>query len=139
MSPAAGSLEIGATIQVSATPQHRNTATPQHRNTATPKDGKDNPPAGRAVTWTLGSTTVASLSPIGVATGVAPGPVTIGVASEGKSETAQVTVTLPPVATVTVMPRSARDSVGGTKLTLPDWRKAPPCPDRHCRRCASTA
>ena len=84
--------------------------------TATTRDAAGNVLTGRTITWTTSDAAYATVSPAGIVTGVAGGggPVSITATSEGQSGTAAITVTVPPVATVTVAPGSASVSVGGT-------------------------
>jgi uncharacterized protein YjdB len=64
--------------------------------TATPKDALGNPLSGRVVTWSSGTTALATVDGSGLVTGVAAGgPVTITALSEGQSGTAAITVTPP--------------------------------------------
>jgi uncharacterized protein YjdB len=86
VSPAAPSIVAGNTEQL----------------TATLKDSQDRVLTGRTVTWQSDNETVASVSPSGVVTGVAPGTATITASSEGQSGTSSITVTPAPVASVTV-------------------------------------
>ena len=86
VSPATPSVTVGQTVQL----------------TATAYDANNNVLTGRAVTWSSSNTGIATVSSSGVVTGVAAGSATITATSEGKSGTASVTVTPPPVATVTV-------------------------------------
>lgn len=70
--------------------------------TATLRDAGNAVLTGRAVVWGTSNALVATVSQAGVVTGVtAGGPVTITATSEGKSGTAQVTITPPPVALTT--------------------------------------
>src|SRR5207245_9530287 len=55
-----------------------------------------NPLAGRAVTWTSGNTSTATVNTTGLVTGKAAGSATITATSEGKNGTATVTVMAPP-------------------------------------------
>jgi trimeric autotransporter adhesin len=74
---------------------------------ATTKDAGGNTLTGRLVTWSSSNTAVATVnSSSGIATGVAPGTVTITATSEGKSGGATLTVNPVPVATVTITPPS---------------------------------
>ncbi len=82
--------------------------------TATPRDANGNPLTGRVITWTSGSTSIATVSATGVVAGVAAGSVTITATSEGKSGTASVTVTAVPVASVAVTPPTASVAPAGT-------------------------
>src|SRR5712691_1389039 len=81
---------------------------------ATPKDANGSPLSGRVVTWGSSNTGVATASPSGLVTAVAPGSATITATSEGKSGTAAVTVANVPVASVAVTPASASIPTGGT-------------------------
>ena len=97
VSPAAPSVLVGGTVQL----------------TATPKDAGGAPLTGRVVTW-ASSATVATVSGSGLVTGGAAGTATITATSEGKSGTAALTVTTVPVATVTVSPATASVAAGAT-------------------------
>ena len=98
LSPATATVLVGQTLQL----------------TATPKDSAGGTLAGRTVTWKSSDTTVATVSPSGQVTGVAPGSATITATSEGKTSTAAITVTTVPVASVTVSPATASVAVGQT-------------------------
>jgi uncharacterized protein YjdB len=98
VSPAAASLTVGATTQL----------------TATPKDSNGTALSGRAVMWASSNPSVATVSASGLVTGVAAGSATITATSEGKSGTSAIAVTNVPVATVTVSPAAASVSVGAT-------------------------
>src|SRR5207248_4994386 len=85
--------------------------------TATPQDAGGNPLAGRAITWSSGNASVATVSQSGLVTANAAGSATITATSEGKSGSAAITVTAAapaPVATVTVSLASSSVTVGGT-------------------------
>src|ERR1019366_1110067 len=69
--------------------------------TAVLKDASGNVLVGRTVTWQSSTTTVATVSASGVITTVGAGTSTITATSEGQSGSAQLTVTLVPVSTVT--------------------------------------
>ena len=97
VTPASASVQVDATVQL----------------TATPKDGNGNPLTGRTVTWQTSNATVATVDANGLVTGkAAGGPVTITATSEGKSGTSAITVTPIPVASVTVTPSAATIHVG---------------------------
>src|SRR6266568_2437413 len=98
ISPATATILVGQTLQL----------------TATPKDSAGGTLTGRTVTWTSGNTSVATVSPSGQVTGVAPGSANITATSEGKTSTAAITVTTVPVASVTVSPATASIRVGQT-------------------------
>src|SRR4029079_15609865 len=102
-----------ATITVNLAPVNTVTVLPNPSSTfvgftttltATLKDANGNTQTGRTVTWQSSNTTVASVNSSGVVTGLAPGTSTITATSEGKSGTSTLSVTLAPVATVTVSP-----------------------------------
>src|SRR2546422_70062 len=100
VSPASGTIQVGATIQL----------------TASPKDASGNPLTGRIVTWSTSDASLATVDANALVTGTAAGGrVTITATSEGKSGTSAVTVTLTPipVASVSVTPASPSIPVGG--------------------------
>ena len=99
VSPATGTIEVGATIQL----------------TASPKDANGNPLTGRIVTWTTSDATLATVDANGLVTGkAAGGPVTMTATSEGKTGTAAITVIPVPVASVDVTPATATIAVNAT-------------------------
>lgn len=67
---------------------------------------------GRTVNWVSSNTAVATVSAQGMVTGITPGAVTITVTSEGRTDQAAVTVTLPPVQTIAVTPAVDSLAVG---------------------------
>lgn len=85
ISPAAASVEVGQTQQLSASP----------RDAA--GNALTNP-----VTWSSASSTIASVSGSGLVTGVSVGTTTIAAASGGQQGTATIQVNPPSVATVAV-------------------------------------
>ena len=98
VSPSSASLTVGQTTQL----------------TATPKDANGNPLTGRTITWTSGNTAAATVNSSGLVTGASAGSATITATSEGQSGTSMITVTIVPVASVTVSPSSASLTVGQT-------------------------
>jgi len=98
LTPAAASVSIGRTAQL----------------TATTKDVGGTVLTGRAVAWTTSSAIVATVDANGIVTGVASGTATITATSEGKSAQAAITVAAVPVATVTVTPNAPAVKVGAT-------------------------
>jgi len=60
--------------------------------TATPRDTLQNPLAGRRVDWTSDDTTVATVSPTGLVTGVSAGTVIVAAADGGRREPVAITV-----------------------------------------------
>jgi len=100
VSPASATVQVGLTVQL----------------TATPKDANGNPLTGRAVTWSSSNTSVAGVDGNGLVTGGTAGSATITATSEGQSGTSSITVSnVPvPVSSVTVSPASASVSAGQT-------------------------
>jgi uncharacterized protein YjdB len=76
MSPGSASLEVGETVQLSATPQDQRGAAME-----------------RPVTWTSSNGGIAGVSRSGLVTAIAAGSAVITAASDGKSGTVGVTVT----------------------------------------------
>lgn len=101
VSPATGTIGEGATIQL----------------TATPKDADGNPLL-QNVTWSSGDDMIATVSPTGLVTGVAPGTVTptvtITAESGGITGSAEIEVIFVPVASAHVDPASATIAAGAT-------------------------
>ena len=104
VTPPSASIESSKTVQL----------------TATLRDASGNALTGRPVSWTSLNTAIATVSTNGLVTGVAAGTANVYAASEGKSDTASITVVAPPpppppapVASVTVTPSSA--SIESTK------------------------
>ena len=67
---------------------------------------------GRAITWSSSNPAVASVDASGNVSGVSVGATTITATSEGRSGQAAVTVTLPPVSTVSVTPTTDTLAIG---------------------------
>ena len=76
------------------------------------RDATGKPLSGRAVAWASSDQAVATVSQQGVVTAVAAGTATVNATSEGKSGSAQVAVSPPPVATVLVTPTTLTVQVG---------------------------
>jgi trimeric autotransporter adhesin len=118
----------GATLTVTAVPVNNVVLLPASQSvqvgstatfTATPRDASNNPLSGRVIVYSSSDNTIATIdASTGVATGVAPGTVTIGAISEGKNATASLTVTAVPVASVTVSP-SSQTIIAGNSTTSP--------------------
>src|SRR6266568_644050 len=98
VSPASGSLQVGATVQLAAVT----------------KDSAGNLLTGGTVNWTISNSAVVTVSASGLVTGIAPGSATITATSEGQSGTAAMTVKKVPMATVTVTPAIASMLMGAT-------------------------
>jgi hypothetical protein len=80
VTPAAATIGIGSTMQL----------------TATPRDSSGGALPGRGITWSTDSAVIASVSATGLVSGHQPGTATITATSEGKSGTASVTVVAAP-------------------------------------------
>src|SRR6266550_3922496 len=99
VTPPSGTIQVSATIQL----------------TASPKDANGNPLTGRIVTWTTSDASLATVDANGLVTGkAAGGPVTLTATSEGKRGTAAITVVPAPVASVDVTPATATIGVNAT-------------------------
>ena len=99
VSPSAFSVGVGASDQL----------------TAVLKDAAGQVVSGRTITWASSAATIASVNGTGLVTGLAAGgPVTITASSEGRSGSAQVTVTSP-VASVSVSPATVWLGPGQTQ------------------------
>ncbi len=90
VTPAAANVGVGGTVQL----------------TAVAKDAAGSILSGRPMSWSSSSVQIATVA-AGLVTGVAAGTAYIVASTEGKSDTATITVTFTPVATVTVSPASA--------------------------------
>jgi uncharacterized protein YjdB len=82
--------------------------------TAQAVDNTGAPVAGAVVTFTSAAVSIATVNASGVVTGVAPGTTQVTASSQGFSGTATITVTLRPVATVSVTPSSVSLTAGTT-------------------------
>ena len=90
------------------------------------KDANGNTLTGRTITWSIGSTSVATINAnTGVVTGVSTGTTTVTATSETKVGTATLTVTQAPVATVVVAPQTASLFVGATQQFTDTTKDAP--------------
>lgn len=77
VSPSSGTIQVGGTLQL----------------TATPRDQNGNALSGRTITWSSSNTSVATVTSSGLVRGIAPGTATITATSEGRTGQATVTVT----------------------------------------------
>ena len=78
-------------------------------------DQNGKPIATGPVTWSTGSTTIATVNANGAVTGVAPGQTQLTASAGGKQAQTSFTVAPVPVATVTVAPTTAQIGVGETQ------------------------
>jgi trimeric autotransporter adhesin len=98
LSPAQVSIEVAQTRQLSAQVT----------------DDQGNVLSGRPIAYASENTSIATVSPSGVVTAVAIGATKINATSEGKTGSADVTVTAVPVATVEVSPPTTDLTIGQT-------------------------
>ena len=109
VTPASSSLSPGQTAQL----------------TASPRDAQGNALTDRVITWSSTSAAVATVSASGLVTALTVGgPVTIVATSEGQDGSAIVTVTPPPVATVTLAPATPTLTPGAVLTLVPTLRDA---------------
>ncbi|HEV2644050.1 MAG TPA: Ig-like domain-containing protein, partial [Candidatus Elarobacter sp.] len=101
VSPNTGTLNVGATLSLSATA----------------RDASGSIITGQTVAWSSSAPSIASVSASGVVTAVAAGPATITATVGGKSGTSAITVQVPPptVAKVTVSPAVTSMNTRSTK------------------------
>ena len=98
VSPDSGSMLVGQTLQLSATPE----------------DSAGVSLAGRATSWATSAPAIATVSSTGIVNALSPGIATITAISEGKSGTARITVSRVPVDAVVIAPSSATTTIGRT-------------------------
>jgi uncharacterized protein YjdB len=101
VSPASASLQVGASVQLSAVTS----------------DANNNVLTGRVIGWSSSNNGIATVSSSGFVTAIAGGSVSITAASEGQIGSAAIAVSAPapiPVATVSVSPSTSSLQVGGT-------------------------
>ncbi|MGH7623126.1 MAG: Ig-like domain-containing protein, partial [Gemmatimonadaceae bacterium] len=103
-----------ATVAVAPPTQSVDAGSDAPAFTATTKDAGGNVLTGRVVTWSSSDNSIATVDNSGVATGVAPGTVTITATSEGQTGTASLEVDQVPVASVTVSPLLVSVATGAT-------------------------
>ena len=98
VTPLSGAMLVGQSLQF----------------TAVIRDAVGSPLSGYATAWSSSAPTVASVSSTGLVIAQAAGGAAITATSEGKSNTATITVSLVPVQSVEVVPRTATLSLGTT-------------------------
>jgi uncharacterized protein YjdB len=106
-------LPAVASVSVTVTPDTLRTGQTAQA-TATLKDANGNVLTGRTVSWSSSNVVAASVSAIGLVTALTAGNTTITAASGGVTGSVQVTVTVAPVATVSVSLGTSSLSVGQT-------------------------
>jgi uncharacterized protein YjdB len=99
VTPATAGINVGATQQL----------------TATPKDASGNTLTGRTITWASDNTAAATVSSSGLVKGIAAGTAHVTATCESQSGSSTITVTLVPVASVSVTPATAGINVGATQ------------------------
>jgi uncharacterized protein YjdB len=96
VSPSQSDLTVGGTLTL----------------TATPRDSRGNALAGRAVSWTSGAPSVATVSASGVVTATGQGTAVLFATVEGRTGSATVNVRQVAVTSVTVAPATSAIAVG---------------------------
>lgn len=102
-----------ATVNVSVNPTSV-VAGGTSQASASTLDANNNVLAGRAIVWSTSDASIATVDANGLVTTIKDGTVTITATSEGKMGSAQLTVTLVPVANVTVSLGATSVAVGAT-------------------------
>jgi len=82
------------------------------RLAATATDASGTPVTGRRLNWSSSAPGIVAVSPVGVASGVAPGTALITATSDGSSASATVTVVGTGVASLAVLPATPRITAG---------------------------
>jgi Bacterial Ig-like domain (group 2) len=108
VTPAAATLVVGGTQQLSATLTDANSSILSERTIA----------------WNTSDPTTATVSQSGLVTAVALGTATVAATSGGKTGISTITVAAPPVASVTISPGSSSLAVGGTTTLTATARDA---------------
>ena len=98
ISPPAPTVQVGATVQL----------------TATPRDAAGTALSGRTVEWRSDNTSIATVDGAGAVLGVSAGTTQIHATIEGRSTSVTVTVTPPPVASIQLQPPAPSVVVGGS-------------------------
>jgi uncharacterized protein YjdB len=100
LTPASSTIEAGASVVM----------------TATPRDGSGTVLTGRAISWQSSNAAVAIVSASGTVTGVTSGVTLVTASSEGRSASAQITVTSTPgLTTLNVQPSNVSLTTGATQ------------------------
>ena len=105
----------GAVARVDVTPAPVTMATGQTQQlVAAPKDAGGNLLTGKPVVWASSNSAAATVTSAGVVTAIAPGTATITATVDGVSGSSAITVSVAPVASVTVAPQSPTLTVAAT-------------------------
>lgn len=96
LTPAIAAVRVAGTVQIRAQPL----------------DAENVALVGRRITWSSSDATVARVDADGLVTGVSPGAVTVVATCEGRSAQAALTITLPPIQSVTLSPSHDTLAVG---------------------------
>lgn len=83
---------------------------------AVARDAAGNLLSGRAATWSSASSTIATVSPAGVVTGVAPGVASISATVDGVVGTSSVSVTAPPPTTLEIVQGASQQGLTNRPL-----------------------
>lgn len=103
VTPPSSPLPVGTTLQLSATP----------------KDDQGNPLSGRTITWSSSDSAVATVSPSGVASGLALGAATLTAKVDGVAGSATVTVTPGAAAQLSFTAQPITTLIAGVTITPP--------------------
>ncbi|MBK6489200.1 MAG: Ig-like domain-containing protein [Gemmatimonadetes bacterium] len=106
--PASSSIALGGTVTL----------------TAIARDAQGTSLTGRTITWASLQPAIVTVTTAGVVTGVAAGTATVTASSEGKTASAAITVTPPPVATVAVVLNSSALTPGQSTQAVATLRSA---------------
>lgn len=120
-----GSVEVGPVASVHVAPDSADVLVgSQAQLAAVARDADGTPIADRPVTWMSHDPSIASVSAAGLVTALAEGSAFITAEVDGQFGALNLTVSasLPPVASVTLTPASARIGVGGTLTVEADTR-----------------
>jgi uncharacterized protein YjdB len=107
VTPAAPNVNVGQSVQL----------------TATPYSSTGQPLTGRTVTWTTSASTIATVSSSGLVLGVTAGTAVITATIEGKTGTANVSVQVQ-VSSITISPSSATVNVAWTTTLVATARNS---------------
>jgi uncharacterized protein YjdB len=108
LTPASSTVEVGASVVI----------------TATPRDGSGSALIGRVISWQSSNPAIATVSASGTVTGVTPGSTVIVATSEGKSASAPITVTPVSVASISITPASSNVAARASVLLTATPRDA---------------
>lgn len=108
VTPATAAIFTGGTVQLDAVP----------------RSASGDALSGRNVTWRSGAPSVATVSASGLVTGVGPGTAVVTAEADGVTGSSTVTVSIPPVASITIAPATATISPLGSVQLVATLRDA---------------